>query len=43
MKQYDDSFTSENESIVRRQLEHAESLGLGTSDLSKVEVIEIKV
>ncbi len=43
MKQYDDSFTSENETIVRRQLEHAEELGLGTSDLSQVEIIEIKV
>jgi len=43
MKQYDDSFTSENEAIVRRQLEHAEELGLGTSDLSQVEVVEIKV
>ena len=30
MKQYDNSFTSENEAIVRRQLEHAEELGLGT-------------
>ncbi len=43
MKQYDDSFTLENETIVRRQLEHAEELGLGTSDLSQVEIIEIKV
>ena len=43
MKQYDASFTSENEAIVRRQLEHAEDLGLGTSDLSQVEIIEIKV
>jgi len=43
MKQYDDSFTLENEAIVRRQLEHAEELGLGTSDLSRVEIIEINV
>lgn len=43
MKQYDNSFTSENEAIVRRQLEHAEELGLGTSDLSRVEIVEIKV
>lgn len=43
MKQYDDTLTSENEAIVRRQLEHAEELGLGTGDLSRVEIIEIKV
>ncbi len=43
MKQYDDTFTSENEAIVRRQQAHAEELGLGTSDLSRVEVVEIKV
>jgi uncharacterized protein (DUF362 family) len=43
MKEYDDTFTQENETIVRRQLEHAEELGLGTSDLSQVEITEIKV
>lgn len=43
MKQYDDSFTPANEAIVRRQHEHAVELGLGTNDLSQVEVIEIKV
>ncbi|MFC1946345.1 DUF362 domain-containing protein [Chloroflexota bacterium] len=43
MKQFDDTFTLENETIVRRQQEHAEELGLGTSDLSQVEIIEIKV
>jgi len=43
MKQYDDTFTLANETIVRRQHEHAEELGLGTSDLSQLEVIEIKV
>lgn len=43
MKEYDDSFTSENETIVRRQLAHAEELGLGSIDLSQVEIIEIKV
>lgn len=43
MKQYDASFTAENEAIVRRQLQHAEELGIGTSDLSKVEMIEISV
>jgi len=43
MKQHDDTLGPENDTIVRRQLEHAEELGLGTSDLSKVEIIEIKV
>lgn len=42
MKEYDRTFTSANETIVRRQQEHAVELGLGTSDLSQVEVIEIK-
>ena len=40
MKEYDDTFTPVNEAIVRRQFEHAEALGLGTSDLSKLEIIE---
>ncbi len=43
MKEHDPSFTAENEAIVRRQHEHAESLGLGTSDLSKFEIVELKV
>jgi uncharacterized protein (DUF362 family) len=43
MKEYDRTFSSTNEAIVRRQHEHAVELGLGTSDLSKVEVIEIEV
>jgi len=43
MKQYDDTFTLANETIVRRQQEHAEELGLGISDLSQLEIIEIKV
>jgi len=43
MKQYDDTFTLANETIVRRQQKHAEELGLGISDLSQVEIIEIKV
>ena len=43
MKEYDDTFTAENEAIVRRQFAHAEELGLGTSDLSRFEIIEIKV
>ncbi|MFC1863604.1 DUF362 domain-containing protein, partial [Thermodesulfobacteriota bacterium] len=43
MKQHDETFTSDNEAIVRRQHEHAEELGIGTSDLSRFEVIELKV
>jgi uncharacterized protein (DUF362 family) len=43
MKKYDDTFSPTNEAIVRRQHEHAEELGLGTSDLSKCEVIELTV
>ena len=43
MKQYDDTFTLANETIVRRQQEHAEELGLGISDISKLEIIEVKV
>jgi len=42
MKEYDDSFTPANEAIVRRQHEHAEELGLGTSDLAQFEIIEVK-
>jgi len=40
MKKYDNTFTVKMESIVRRQHEYAEELGLGTSDLSKLEVIK---
>jgi uncharacterized protein (DUF362 family) len=43
MKKYDDTFTPASEAIVRRQHEHAEDLGLGTTDLSKLEVVELKV
>jgi uncharacterized protein (DUF362 family) len=43
MKQHDSTFTSANEAIVRRQHEHAEELGVGTSDLSRFEIIEVKV
>jgi uncharacterized protein (DUF362 family) len=43
VKKYDDTFTPTNEAIVRRQHEHAEELGLGTSDLSKCEIIELKI
>jgi uncharacterized protein (DUF362 family) len=43
IKKYDDTFTPANEAIVRRQFKHAEALGIGSSDLSKFEMIEIKV
>jgi uncharacterized protein (DUF362 family) len=43
MKKYDNTFTAEMEAIVRRQHEHAEELGIGISDLSKLEVIRVKV
>jgi uncharacterized protein (DUF362 family) len=43
VKKYDDTFTPTNEAIIRRQHEHAEELGLGTIDLSKCEIIELKV
>ena len=43
VKQYDDSFNQANEAIVQRQFAHAEDLGLGTSDLSELEIIELKV
>jgi uncharacterized protein (DUF362 family) len=42
MKQHDNTFTPTNETIVRRQHEHAEELGLGTGDLSRFEIIEVK-
>jgi uncharacterized protein (DUF362 family) len=43
VKKYDETFTPANEAIVRRQFEHAESLGIGSSDLTRFERIEIKV
>jgi len=43
MKRHDVTFTAQNEAIIRRQHEHAEELGLGCSDLSKFEVVELKV
>lgn len=43
MKRHDATFTAQNEAIVRRQFAHAEELGLGTSDLSRFEVREIRV
>ncbi len=43
MKRHDSTFSARNEAIIRRQHEYAEALGLGTSDLSKLEVIEVKV
>ncbi len=43
MKRHDDTFAKANEAIVRRQHEHAENLGLGSSDLSKFEILEISV
>ena len=43
LKKYDPTFTSDNEAIVRRQHRHAEDLSLGTSDLSKFKIIELKV
>jgi uncharacterized protein (DUF362 family) len=43
MKQHDETFTPANEAIVRRQHEHAEELGLGTGDLSRFEIIELKI
>lgn len=43
VKKYDTTFTRANEAIVRRQFEHAEALGIGSSDLSQFETIEIKV
>ena len=43
MKRYDNTFTSKMEAIVKQQHEYAKELGIGTSDLSKLEVIKIKV
>jgi len=43
MKTHDETFTEDMETIVRRQFAHAEELGLGTSDLSNCEVIELSV
>ena len=42
MKTYDDTFTTSNEAIVRRQHRHAEELGLGTGNLSGFEILEMK-
>ena len=35
--------SAQNKAIVRRQHEHAEELPLGYSDLSRFEIVEIKV
>jgi uncharacterized protein (DUF362 family) len=43
VKQYDDSFNQANEAIVHRQFKHAEDLGLGTSNRSELEIVELKV
>ena len=43
MNKHDGTFAPANEAIVRRQHQHAEALGLGSSDLSRFEVIELKV
>lgn len=43
MKRHDPTLSAESEAIVRRQQAYAEELGLGSTDLSKLEVIEIKV
>ena len=43
VKKYDETFTPNNEAIIRRQHAHAEELGLGTSDLSAFEIIEVSV
>ncbi|HVA23149.1 MAG TPA: DUF362 domain-containing protein [Chloroflexota bacterium] len=43
MKRHDPTFSAQNEAIVRRQHRHAENLGLGCSDLSKFEVVELKI
>ncbi len=42
VKEFDKTFSFENEAIIRRQWEHAEELGVGTSDLSGFEIIELK-
>ena len=41
MNEYDDTFTEENRAILAKQHGHAEELGLGTSDLSNLEIIEV--
>ncbi len=43
MKRHDVTFTTHSEAIVNRQHAYAEELGLGMSDLSKFEVIELTV
>ncbi|MCX6012675.1 MAG: DUF362 domain-containing protein, partial [Chloroflexi bacterium] len=43
MKKWDNTFTPKHEAFVRSQHIHAEKLGLGSSDLSKFEVIHLKV
>ena len=43
MKRHDRTFSARNEEIVRRQHQHAEELGLGWSDLSRFEVVELTV
>ena len=43
MKRHDDTFNAANEAIVGRQHQYAEELGLGCSDLSKFEVVELRV
>jgi len=42
MAEYDSSFTAKNISIIKRQHEHAMELGLGTDDLSQLEIINLK-
>jgi uncharacterized protein (DUF362 family) len=43
IKKFDKTYTSASEEIVRRQWQLAEELGVGSSDLSKFEVIELKI
>ena len=43
MKRHDATFTPENERIVRRQFQLAEELALGSSDLSRFEIVNLKV
>ena len=43
MQKHDETFTAANAAIVHRQHQHAEELGLGLSDLSRFEIIELKV
>lgn len=42
MREHDTTFTDAHEAILRRQFAHAEALELGTSDLSKLEVIRVQ-